>query len=334
MRLLFITATRIGDAVLSTGLLGALVEQHPGLRVTVAVGRLSAPLFAAVPGLERIIVIDKQSWNRHWLNLWRRTAPRYWDLVVDLRGSAISYLLRTRRRIVIGKRKPGRHRVEELGDLIGPFLKPGSPPPAPRLWLAEAVRARAAELLPPGPPVLAVAPAANWIGKTWPAERFAELALRLAAPDGILPGARIAVVAAPHEMFQARPVLDAAGPRGVNLFRSGDLLTAAACLERADFFVGNDSGLMHLAAAAGTPTLGLFGPSPEARYRPWGPKASFVRTPESFEQLTGAPDFNFAARQCFMTSLTVDSAEAAARRLWAWVNRGQSSAARSTPPPR
>src|SRR3546814_2263278 len=82
MHLLFITATRIGDAVLSTGLLGRLIEEHPGIRVTVAVGRLSAPLFAAVPGLERIVVIDKQSWNRHWLRLWRRPAFSRWDLVV------------------------------------------------------------------------------------------------------------------------------------------------------------------------------------------------------------------------------------------------------------
>src|SRR3546814_8455790 len=89
---------------------------------------------------------------------------------------------------------------------------------------------------------------------------------------------------------------------------------------------------MHLAAAAGTPTLGLFGPSPEARYRPWGPKASFVRPPESFEQLTGAPGFDFAARQCFMESLGVEAAETAARRLWAWVNRDP--AGRSTLPPR
>jgi ADP-heptose:LPS heptosyltransferase len=316
MRLLFITATRIGDAVLSTGLLGELIERHPGIRVTVAVGRLSAPLFAAVPGLERIVVIDKQPWNRHWLRLWRRTVFHTWDIVVDLRGSATSYLVPARRRHVIGKRRPGRHRVEELGDLIGV-----APPPAPRLWLAEAVKARAAELLPAGPPVLAVAPAANWMGKTWPAERFAELALRLTGEGGILPGGRIAVVAAPHEMFQARPVLQAAGARGVNLFERGDLLTAAACLQRAAFFVGNDSGLMHLAAAAGTPTLGLFGPSPDARYRPWGPKASFVRTPESFAELTGAPDFDFAARRCFMESLTVDTVEAGARRLWAWVNR-------------
>jgi ADP-heptose:LPS heptosyltransferase len=315
MRLLFITATRIGDAVLSTGLLGRLIDEHPGIRVTVAVGRLSAPLFAAVPGLERIVVIDKQRYNRHWLRLWHRTAFRYWDIVVDLRGSAISYLVPAGRRHVIGKRRPGRHRVEELGDLIGDPQHPA--PPAPRLWLAEAVKARAAEMLPEGPPVLAVAPAANWMGKTWPAERFAELALRLTGDGGILPGGRIAVVAAPHEIFQARPVLQAAGERGIDLVGNGDLLLAAGCLQRAAFFVGNDSGLMHLAAAAGTLTLGLFGPSPEARYRPWGPKAAFVRTPESFEALTGAPGFDFAARTCFMESLTLDAVETAARALWA-----------------
>src|SRR3546814_12884151 len=119
MHLLFITATRIGDAVLSTGLLGRLIEEHPGIRVTVAVGRLSAPLFAAVPGLERIVVIDKQSWNRHWLRLWRRTAFSRWDLVVDLRGSAISCLVPALRRVLIGKCRPGRHPVESLHHHTG-----------------------------------------------------------------------------------------------------------------------------------------------------------------------------------------------------------------------
>ncbi|MDX2291719.1 MULTISPECIES: glycosyltransferase family 9 protein, partial [Streptomyces] len=46
---------------------------------------------------------------------------------------------------------------------------------------------------------------------------------------------------------------------------------AAACLRRCALFVGNDSGLMHLAAAAGTPTLGLFGPTPAEEYAPSGP---------------------------------------------------------------
>jgi len=65
MRLLFITATRIGDAVLSTGVLGHRIEQHPGVKVTVAVRRLSAPLFAAVPGLELIIPIRNPRYHRH-----------------------------------------------------------------------------------------------------------------------------------------------------------------------------------------------------------------------------------------------------------------------------
>ncbi|NIA70878.1 glycosyltransferase family 9 protein [Pelagibius litoralis] len=311
MRLLFITATRIGDAVLSTGLLDHLLAERPGIRVTVAVGRLSAPLFAAVPGLERIIAVDKQSHNRHWLKLLGKVALTRWDTVVDLRGSATAYVLWAGRRLVIGKRRPGRHRVEELGDLLDL-----SPPPAPTVWLSEAARQRAAALLPEGVPILAMAPAANWMGKQWPAERFGELAQRLTGPEGMLPGARIAVFAAPHEREQAAPVLAAAGARGVDLINCGDLLDVAACLQRAAFFCGNDSGLMHLAAAAGVPTLGLFGPSPDARYRPWGGKAGFVRTPESFQELTG-DGFDFAAKACFMESLTVNAAERAAQELWA-----------------
>ena len=59
MHILFVSATRIGDAVLSTGLLSYLVERYPDARFTIAAGPVAAPLFEAVPRLERIIVIDK-----------------------------------------------------------------------------------------------------------------------------------------------------------------------------------------------------------------------------------------------------------------------------------
>ena len=54
----------------------------------------------------------------------------------------------------------------------------------------------------------------------------------------------------------------------------------AACLERCALYVGNDSGLMHLAAAAGIPTLGLFGPTPWREYSPAGRRAAFVVAPD------------------------------------------------------
>jgi len=88
MRILFVTATRIGDAVLSTGLLDYLTDRHPTARLTIAAGPVAAPLFEAVPQLERLEVIEKLRWSAHWLPFYAAVATRRWDLVVDLRGSA------------------------------------------------------------------------------------------------------------------------------------------------------------------------------------------------------------------------------------------------------
>jgi heptosyltransferase III len=174
--------------------------------------------------------------------------------------------------------------------------------------------------VPPGGPVLAIGPAANWRGKEWRAERFAELAQRLTSPDGILPGARVVVLAAPHERKQATPVIEALpAPRCIDLVGKVDLLTAAAVLRRCALFVGNDTGLMHLAAAAGTPTLGLFGPSPIEQYAPWGPHTAIVSTAIPHRDLI-PPDFNRFTTDTLMDSLSVDAAEAGARGLWARVS--------------
>jgi ADP-heptose:LPS heptosyltransferase len=77
------------------------------------------------------------------------------------------------------------------------------------------------------------------------------------------------------ERAMAAPVL-AALPGAVDLVGRLTLPEAAACLARCAFFVGNDSGLMHLAAAAGAPTLGLFGPTPASEYAPRGRRAAAV----------------------------------------------------------
>ena len=77
----------------------------------------------------------------------------------------------------------------------------------------------------------------------------------------------------------------------------GDLSDVAHLLSRCDFFVGNDSGLMHMSAALGVPTLGLFGPSRIEHYAPWGPKCGYVRTKESYEEIVGAPGTTIAPRE-------------------------------------
>jgi heptosyltransferase III len=310
MNILFVTATRIGDAVLSTGLLGYLVERHPGARVTVAAGPVAAPLFAALPGLERLIVVRKRPFRLHWLELYGAVAGRRWDIVVDLRGSALAWLLRAGERRVSAKGDRREHRVRELGRLMAL-----DPPPSPRLWLAPAHDGEASAMIPPGPPVVAIGPAANWRGKQWRAERFAELGRRLTAADGPFAGARVAVFAAAHERPQAEALLAAIPPeRTIDLIGRTGLLTAAAVLRRCTMFVGNDTGLMHLAAASGVPTLGLFGPSPIEHYAPWGRCTAVVRTADPPESMFG-PGFDHRTTDTLMDSLSVEAVEAAVREL-------------------
>jgi ADP-heptose:LPS heptosyltransferase len=131
-----------------------------------------------------------------------------------------------------------------------------------------------------------------------------------------MPDARIVVLGAGEERQDALPLL-AGLPRNrtIDLMGRADLLTAYAVLQHAYLFVGNDSGLMHLAAAARVPTLGLFGPSSETRYGPWGPHARAVRGPRSYEQIFHAPDFDHLARVCHMLDLTVDKVESEARAM-------------------
>ena len=311
MHILFVTATRIGDAVLSTGLLSHLIERHPEARLTIAAGPVAAPLFEAVPGLERLAIVQKRPWALHWPLLYGRVATRRWDLVVDLRGSALAWLLRTRERRVMGKGQAAQHKVRQLGSLFRL-----DPPPSPCLWTAPRHERAAEALLPPGAPVLAIGPAANWRGKEWRADRFAELARRLIASDGVLPGARVAVLAAAHERAQAEPVLAAIpAERRIDLVGRTELLTAAAALRRCALFVGNDTGLMHIAAASGVPTLGLFGPSPVEQYAPWGRCAAWVCT-ETPRSAMFPPGFDHRTTDTLMDSLSVDAVETAARRLW------------------
>lgn len=275
-RILFITATRIGDAILFSGPLAHLARTHPGAQITVACGPLAAPLFRAAPGVSEIIVMAKRERAGHWLDLWRRTAARRWDLVVDLRGSLTSWALRAGARRV-NRRKPGetaRHRVAEAGAVLKL-----DPPPAPEVWIDAAAREDAGRLLPPGAPILALAPAASAPFKEWPAARFAALANALTGSGGALEGARVALFGGPGDLATSSAV--SAGIKGVqviDLTGQLDLVAAAACLQRAHLFVGNDSGLMHMAAAAGAPVLGLFGPTDERVYGPWGPNARSVRS--------------------------------------------------------
>ncbi len=306
MRVLFIGPTYVGDAAIVTGLLDHIVGRHPEARITVACGRAAAPVFAAAPNLERLISVVKSGRIGHWVDLWRASAGTRWDLVVDLRGSGLAWLLRARERRVFRPDPSKPHRTQTLAAVLD---LANLPPPV--IWTTREHDAAAAALVPDGSPVIALGATGNYPPKIWPAASFAELARRLTASRGPFPGARIAVLAAGHERPIAAPLLAALpAERTIDLVGRADLGVVGAVLKRSALFIGNDSGPLYLAIAAGIPSVGLFGPTPGLLGppagdlpAPWAQKAAVVRAPVG---LTGI------AR---MSDLTVDAAEVAVRDL-------------------
>lgn len=310
-RVLFINSTRIGDAIINSGVLRHLVETRPNASFTIACGPLAAPLFEAVPRLERIIVMAKKKRGAHWMDLWKDTVGLKWDLVVDMRCSATGWFLRANERRILSQSKTPIPKVEEAASVLGL-----NPPVDPIIWLTEDAKARAAELFPDDQPVVAVCPSASAPYKVWPGPRFGELVSRLIAEDGPMPGGRVMIQGGPFDHEAAEPIHAALPDADIVDLTGGGLMDAAATLSHARLYVGNDSGLMHMAAAVGVPTLGLFGPSDHKRYAPWGEHCEMVRGEISFEEHDSAHDDRRKVEESLLKDLTVDTAYEAACRLF------------------
>lgn len=276
--ILYIAEADAEEAVLSSGALAHLVEVIPHATFTVVGSPASAPLFADTPRLERLIVLDRDGrWD--WIALWNQVRETNWGLVVDMRGSTLSGKLRRQKRAVKGKTLPDVHLVEQAARVLQL-----DEIPAPKLFVGRDTQEAADALIPPGTgPILAIGPGVDWIGKRWPADRYAKVALSLLGEGGPLAGGRLMIVGEEADRDAAHSIRFAVKrERVIELQGRLTRLQTVAALSRADFYIGGDSLWTQLAVAAGVPAVGVFGPSDETLRRPWTGVA--VRGPRSLQE--------------------------------------------------
>lgn len=278
--ILYVAEADAEAAILSSGVLAYLAESVPGAAVTVVGSRASAPLFADLPGLERLIVLEREG-RLDWIGLWNQLRGTEWGLIVDQRGSQISGRLRRQKRAVRAVPHPADEPVHAVVEAAR-LLKLDDTP-APRLVFGDETRAEADALIGPvDGPILAVGPGVDWIGKRWPAERFAKIAAALLGDDGPMAGGRLLIVGDQGERDAAHTIRFAVHRYRV-IEAQGKLtpLQTAAALSRADLYLGADSLWTQLAVAAGVPSVAVFGPSDETRVGPWNGRS--VRGPRTLE---------------------------------------------------
>jgi ADP-heptose:LPS heptosyltransferase len=221
-----------------------------------------------------------------------------------------SFLARQRR-----AEKKSSSLLENRVVAYGRMLDLAEDPPAPFLFTAPPREDLADETLAGTGPILGVGPGAEWIGRVWPSERFGQVAAKLLLGDGPMAGGRIVAYGSERNreaMLTAKFPL----PRNRIMLRpyDQDPLTDYVWLKRTRLYIGGDNIWTYLAAAAGAPTLALFGPSDEGVYAPFGDHCRVIRGPRDFAAFKSL-DPNLDQQISHMTDLSVDAVLKAAKEL-------------------
>ena len=303
MKVLFITSTRIGDAVLSTSILNYIKNRFPNSYFYIATGKTPAPLFKNFQNVKKIFILEKKFFKIHWLELWLQTFFNKWDIVVDLRGSIISYLLFNNQKYVYKSINKNIHRLDELALLMKTKYLP-----LPSIPILKKDTKKISKDFLKLKNFIAIGASANWPAKIWPSKNFVKLIKMLLKERKLGKKKSIVFFGSSKDLKNIKKITKHLKKFRVrNLCGKLNLIQVAAHLNKCEIFVGNDSGLMHIASAVGVPTLGLFGPSLASRYAPKGNNAYYIRTKKTFNQLTGEKNFDWNTKKNLMNSLSVKS---------------------------
>jgi heptosyltransferase II len=326
----------IGDFVRCHSVVKLLRAQAPDRPVDIVSSTLCAPLADYMPGVRKAIIADLPR-RRLGVGLQRQLADRLrearygqalvmsrkwkaalapWLAGIALRtGFAGEVRFGLLNDLRFGERKLPRM-IDQMGTLAlpkgarlpGEWLLPELkvPPGEVACWRAQ--RGLAAD----GRPIVTLSPGAVGAGKAWPVGHYGDLARAL-----VQDGASLWVLGGPNEAPLAKQIADAAGSRVRDLTGS-DLRNAILALAAADAAVTNDSGLMHVSAAIGTPTVAIFGPTSPWHWKPLNPIAAIIEPPgDEAARMRARSEGNDAVRYRRTADVAVETVLASVREvLW------------------
>lgn len=300
-RALVIKLRHHGDVLLSSPVFSVLKARAPHIEIDAMVYADTAEMLTEHPAINEVHAIDRQ-WKKLGLiaqaraewRLLQTLRTRRYDLIIHLtehpRGAwlarftgarwAVAPVVKQRgnfwqkafTHFVTAPRNALRHTVERNLDALRRIgIYPHENERALTLTPGAGAQARVALLLREygveATPFIHIHPASRWHFKCWPSEKMAALIDRLHAE-----GHRVVLTAAPDpaEAAMIEAIQSRLQQRAVTLGGQLSLKELAALSARARLFIGVDSAPMHIAAAMGTPTVALFGPSGDKEWGPWG----------------------------------------------------------------
>jgi len=330
----------IGDFVRCHSVVKLLRSQAPNRPIDMVSSTLCAPLADYMPGMRKAIIADlprrrlgiaqqfalaNELRERHYGQA--LVMSRKWKAVLApwLAGIPVrTGFIGEARFGLVNDLRAGERALPRMIDQMGALALPKGAKlpnewPLPELIVPQTeleVWRKARGLAVDTRPIVTLAPGAVGAGKAWPAGRYAELAKALTA-DRV----SVWILGGPNETAIAKQIAAAGGSR-VRDLTSDDLRNAILANAAADAAVTNDSGLMHVAAAIGTQTIALFGPTSPWHWKPLNPLAAVIEPPGDEEVAKRARiEGNEAVRHRCTGDITTETVLAAVRTTLARTKR-------------
>jgi heptosyltransferase-1 len=311
MRIAIVRLTSLGDVVHTLPVAHAIRQHDPSSYIVWVVEEREQTILQSNPAVDEVVLAPTRRWRRalgtprgivsvvrEWWALRRRFRDLHMDVAIDVQGllksSLFLVLIQAPLRVGFGWRhareplsalftnrrvdppKSASHVVDKNLSLLGPLGIPVGDAGFPLPAMKEPGDRVAALLLghgvKPQDRLVVLMPATRGRSKQWPLANYLELARRLVGDRSV----RILLVGAPDEEPLLIRIAD--GLKGAIIF-TGPLEDLLELLRRADLTVGNDTGPLHIAAALGRPTIGLFGPTRGDRNGPYGARARSLQSP-------------------------------------------------------
>ena len=307
MKILIIGYNRIGDTILSTGLINFLLNKYKNASFTIVTSSISASIFENMPRLEELIISNKQKYSLHWFKIWLRTKTIKWDLILDLRSSSLAYFLSYKQKMIF-KGNNFEHKLSQLKK----FIK--SPEEIkPYIW-AEKEKYQDINLKKNlSSKYICIAPISNSVVKDWSIKNYLTL-----FENELFLNYEIVLLGATsnkQELDTINQLIKTSNQNINNLINEANMIETYFILRNASLFLGSDSSNMHLAVTANIPTIGLFGPTDEKLYGPLGKNNLSLRGDKSFSEIINQLDYKSGEIKSYLDDLSVTKVYIEVERL-------------------
>ena len=294
MKILIISSNLIGDTILSTGVIKYFSNKNPEAKFTFVIGPSAKSIFKNFKSVENIITVSKKKYNMHWLDIVSNCYGKKWDIIIDFRSSLLSYFLKYKKKFIFKKKNNINH-VYQLSDFFGfdcsdLFIETNTE--------EEKI---VAEDLSNNFKYFVIFPGGNWEPKIWSIKKYNSLLIKILSQNEnikfILVGSK-----SEEEIYFNKITNNIHSKYIINLFGSS-LTQTAAYMKKSNLFIGNDSGLSHMASATKLRSIVLFGPTNDMIYGPIMEESQVIRTKESYEYFKS---INIDKTKSYMDSIDVE----------------------------